>query len=163
MGVIDSCFSQQVSNQSLFYRGKGGAGFGSIQTRFGYAFSGSSSLLTPYLGLGIYSLSKHVHNGFEESFGYLAGGLRTQFECASVCSVGLNTEIFRTLSVRQSVQLGSGKTVRHTNGWGCNLGLPVTVRLSRGWDVQVVPYYLRLLFSESQNIYGTTLLFSYRF
>lgn len=161
--ALNSGHGFSVSSPDVFYRGKGSAGFGSIQTRFGYAFSSSRALFTPFLGLGIYALSKHVHNGFEESFGYLAGGLRSQFECASFCSIGLNAEIFRSLGVRQLVKLGSEKTVRHTNGWGCNVGLPVTVRLSRGWDLQIVPYFLRLLFAETQNGIGASLLFSYRF
>lgn len=152
-----------ISNETLGYNGKGGAGFGNIQARFGYTFSGKRCLTTPFLGLGVYSLSKHGHNGFKESMGYLSGGLRTQFECTSACLIALNAEVFRTLGVQKSATLGHEKVTDHTNGWGCSIGAPLTFRLSPGWDMQLNPYFLRLLFSETQNIYGTTLLFGYRF
>ncbi len=152
-----------ISNETLVYNGKGGAGFGNIQARFGYTFSRTSCLMTPYLGLGVYSLSKHGHNGFKEALGYLSGGLRTQFECTSACLVALNAEIFRTLGVKKSATLEHEKVTDHTNGWGCSIGTPLTFRLSPGWDMQLNPYFLRLLFSETQNIFGTTLLFGYRF
>lgn len=152
-----------ISNEDLLYRGKGGAGFGSIQTRFGYTLPTTNCLMTPYVGLGIYALSKYVHNGFEESLGYVSGGLRTQLACSSVCLIALNMEVFRTLGVQQTIKLGSVKTTHRMNDWGCNIGVPLTMRLSQGWDMQLTPYYLRLLFSQAQNIYGSTLLFSYRF
>ncbi len=151
------------SQDSLVYNGQRSSGFGNIQTRFGYTLSRSHQLITPFLGLGVYALSKHHHNGFQEVMGYLSGGVRTQFECTSAVLIGVNAEIFRTLGVKQSVTIENEKFTKHTNDWGCNIGVPLTIRLSRGWDMQLTPYFLRLLFSESQNIYGTTLLFGYRF
>lgn len=152
-----------MSNESWKYNGKGCAGFGSIRTRFGYTLSKKYYLMTPYLGLGTYYLSKHGHNGFFESIGCVSGGLRTQFECSYRCVIALDTEIFRTLGVKQSTTISSHKVTHHTNGFGCNIAVPLTIRLSTGWDIQLNPYFLRLLFSENQNIYGTSLLFGYRF
>jgi hypothetical protein len=151
-----------VSDDDFIYHG-GGARFGNIQTRFGYTMARKNCLMTPYLGLGVYALAKHGHNGFKESMGSLSGGLRTQFECTSAFVVGLNAELFRTLSVKQTATVENEKITKHTNGWGCNIGLPLTFHLTRSWDVQLSPYFLRLLFSETQNIYGTSLLFGYRF
>jgi hypothetical protein len=152
-----------VSNKDFFYKGEGGAGFGNMQVRFGYTLPSSRHLVTPFLGLGVYSLSKRGHNGFKELMGYLSGGVRTRFECTPRCLIGLNAEVFRTLGNEQSITLKGEKVTDHTNGWGCNVGVPLTIRLSRGWDMQFTPYFLRLLFSETQNIYGTSLLFGYRF
>lgn len=157
----DHSFS--VTNATLTYNGRGGAGFGSIQTRFGYTLSVKQPILTPFLGLGVYSLSKHGHNGFKERMGYISGGIRTQFECSPICFVALNTEFFKTLGMKQTIQLGGSKVNNRPNGWGCNIGAPLTLRISQGWDAQITPYYLRQLFSQNQNIYGINLLFGYRF
>jgi hypothetical protein len=124
-----------VSNETLVYNGRGGARFGNIQARFGYTLSSNRPLITPFLSLGVYALSKRGHNGFKESMGYLSGGLRTQFECTSACLIALNAEIFRTLGVQQSITIGSEKATNHTNGWGCNVGVPLTLRLSPGCGI----------------------------
>lgn len=153
----------RMSDDFWKYNGKGCASFGSLQTRFGYNFSSNHYLMTPYLGLGTYYLSKHGHYGFLESIGCLSAGLRTQFACSSRCVIALNTEFFRTLGVKQSATIKDQKATRHTNGFGCNVATPLTIRLSTGWDMQLNPYYLRLLFAENQNIYGINLLFGYRF
>ncbi|MBX9744881.1 MAG: hypothetical protein K2X08_06705 [Chlamydiales bacterium] len=152
-----------VTNSTLTYNGSGGAGFGSIQTRFGYTLSVKQPILTTFLGLGVYSLSKHGHNGFKEGMGYISGGVRTQFEWTPICFVALNAEFFKTLGMKQIIQLGESKVTNRPNGWGCNIGTPLTLRISRGWEAQVTPYYLRQLFSQNQNIYGINLLFGYRF
>jgi hypothetical protein len=115
------------------------------------------------LGLGAYSLSRHGHNGFKEAMGYISGGMRTQFECTPICLIALNTEFLKTLGMKQTVQLGGSKVTNRPNGWGCNIGVPLTFRMSRGWDSQITPYFLRQLFSQNQNIYGINLLFGYRF
>ena len=76
---------------------------------------------------------------------------------------GAPAEIFRTLGIKQTATLKHETATNHTNDWGCSIGAPLTFRLSPGWDMQLNPYFLRLLFSQTQNIYGSTLLFGYRF
>jgi hypothetical protein len=53
----------------------------------------------------------------------------------------------------------------HSNMWGGEIGLPLVWHVSsrQRWDIQLEPYFLKLNFSEIQNIYGTRLLFGYRF
>lgn len=152
-----------TSNPRRFYQGRGGAGFGSIQTRFGYTGSARGHLFTPYLGLSVIALSQHGHNGFKEDFGCLTGGLRSLFNCGNLCAIGLNMELFRTLGLHEKVTLKSETASNRANNWGCNVAAPLIFYISAGWDLQITPSYTRLLFSQSQNLYGLNLLFGYRF
>jgi len=49
--------------------------------------------------------------------------------------------------------------------WGGEIGVPLTwyPGSAKRWNIQLEPYFLSLDFSEVQNIYGTRLLFDYRF
>ncbi len=162
--ATNTCHDFSYSQDGIDYTKQGSAGFGNLATRFGYTFlSSDCCLVTPYLGLGVYSLSKRCHSGFEESLAYLSGGIRSRFEYNSIFHIGLNGEVFRTLGLRQKVTIQSEKFTNHKNEWGGSIGIPMTIRLSKGWNMQIVPYYLRLLFSQSQNIYGTSIIFGYRF
>ncbi len=145
------------------YKGKKGEGFGNIQARFGYTASHGRFLATPFLGLGVYSLSNRGSEGFEQSMGYVSGGLRTQFDWTTACQIGLNAELFRMLGVEQKAKCDDKRFKADGQDWGCKIETPLTIRLSEGWDVKVAPYYLRQLLSEKQNAYGSSLLFGYRF
>jgi hypothetical protein len=48
---------------------------------------------------------------------------------------------------------------------GGEIGVPLTwcPGLGKRWNIQLEPYFRSLDFSEVQNIYGTRLLFDYRF
>ena len=139
-------------------------GFGNLQMRLGYTVEKRDALLTPFLGLGVYSLSKYSHEGFKESMGYLAAGLRSCYKRSSLCAVGLNGEVFRSLgNLDKTVTVGHTQYKTHSGSWGAKIEAPVTIRISQGWDMQISPSYLRLCFSESQNIYGAGLLFGYKF
>lgn len=142
--------------------------FGSSELRLGYTFAQKKWLCSPYLGLGGYLVEGlfHTHSNFQERFSYVVGGVRTNYERSSVFHMGFNLKIFRSYYAIKSYYLSNGcKLTIHPQVWGGELGIPLTWRIGskKRWDVEVEPYFLQLDFSETQNIYGTRLLFGYHF
>lgn len=148
-----------------FY-GKGGIGFGNFELRLGYTFAQKSGMLTPFLGTGFYLFGNTSSN---ELLAYVATGIRTLFEINRSFSVGANLKIFLAPEAEQWFKYRyNGHMVRlkeERNIWGGEIGIPLVWYLgsSRRWEIQLEPYFLKLDFTEVQNIYGTRLLFGYRF
>jgi hypothetical protein len=147
-------------------------GFGNMEARFGYTFAPSSWRIAPFLGLGlydIYPIDHHNQKGFQESLPYFTGGFRSKYALNSTFDIGCNVKILRTVGAEQRFKFDGGKHTEHakehTNMWGAEIGVPLVWHVSstKRWDVQLEPYFLKLNFSNTQNIYGTRLLFGYRF
>ena len=131
---------------------------------------GNVGLLTPFLGIGGYAFGNNGHYfHFHESMVYYTGGIRSLFELSRLFSLGLNLKIFRTDDTEQKFKFlfmdHRTKRTEYDNMWGGEIGIPLVwhVGSTRRWDVQLEPYFLKIGFSEVQNIYGTRLLFGYRF
>jgi len=141
------------------------AGFGNFEIRLGYAFARENLILTPFLGVGGYALG---NNGpcfhFHESMVYYAAGMRSVVELNHFFNLGLNWKIFRIDDAERKIEYLLREYAEFDNTWGCEIGVPFIWRLgsSKRWDIQLEPYFLKLAFSELQNIYGTRLLFGYR-
>ena len=69
------------------------------------------------------------------------------------------------MNAEQQFKFEDGKRTKHNNMWGGEIGVPLGwhIGTTKRWDIQLEPYFLKLDFSEVQNIYGTRLLFGYRF
>ena len=142
--------------------------FGSSELRLGYTFAPQKWLCSPFLGLGGYLVEGlfHTHANFQERFSYIVGGVRTIYEHSSVFNAGLNLKIFRSYYAIKHYYLSNGcKSTAHPQIWGGELGIPLVWHIGskKHWDVEVEPYFLQLDFSETQNVYGTRLLFGYHF
>ena len=127
-------------------------------------------MLTPFLGAGGYYVANYGHHfHFREIMLYYAVGMRSLFELNHLFSLGLNWKVFHTADTEQKFKyLFMGHTIKrtdHDNMWGGEIGIPLVwhVGSRKRWDIQLEPYFLKLDFSEVQNIYGTRLLFGYRF
>jgi hypothetical protein len=153
-----------------FHVNNGITGFGNFEFRLGYTFSIRHGMLTPFLGMGAYSFGnngRYFH--FRESMVYYAGGLRSLFQLNSLFSIGWNLKVFRTDDTVQKFKyIFAGRRIKrteHDNMWGGEVGMPLVwhVGSSKRWDIQLEPYFLKLSFSEVQNIYGARLLAGYRF
>jgi len=149
-----------------FSKSNGLTGFGNIELRFGYTFSPRKGLVTPFLGMGGYSFGygSHHHH-FDEGISYLTGGFRSQCELTPVFSLGWNLKAFASIYRDERFKFWGIKRTDHHGGWGGEIGLPLMwhVGSAKRWDIQLQPYFLSLKLSERQNIYGTRLLFEYRF
>lgn len=147
---------------------KADRGFGNLELRLGYTFAPEKWMVTPFLGFGLYdvfAIDHHDHQGFSEDFLYGTGGARAKYAFSSLFDLGLNLKVFRTFHAEQRFKYEGGKVKEHHNMWGGEIGTPLIWHIgsSNRWDVQLEPYFLKLDFSEVQNIYGTRLLFGYIF
>jgi hypothetical protein len=152
-----------------FARDHGLTGWGNIALRLGYTFLSRHVLLTPFLGLGGYTFGNGNHHfGFKESMAYASAGVRLQYPATTAFSVGGNLEVLRTMDTEKRFKHSFGQDrisrSEHRNMWGVELGIPFIWRVgvSKRWDVQLEPYFLKLGFSGAQNAYGVRLLLGYR-
>lgn len=149
-----------------FPKNGGTTGFGNIELRFGYVFAPGKVTATPFLGIGGYSFGYGTHHyHFDESFSYITGGVRSKYEFNPRFSLGFNFKIFASIYTEQIFRLHGIKQKSHHGLWGGEAGVPFIwyIGSSKRWDIQLEPYFLSLKLSEKQNIYGTRLLFDYRF
>jgi len=140
-------------------------GFSNLDTRFGYTFAGEGWRASPFLGAGIFSLGpRHHGSGFKEGLIYLSGGVRFMTEVSRLFDYGLNLKIFIATG-EERYRHGGTTWKRDQNACGGEVGVPLVWRLGsrKRWDAQLEPYFLKLAFAETQNIFGTRILFGYRF
>jgi hypothetical protein len=148
------------------HRDHGLSGFGNIDVSFGYTFAPKIGLITPFVGLGGYTFGNGNHHfGFKESMGYASLGMRSQYEITKTLNTGLNVKIFPTFSTTKHYKHRGLNRSEHDNIWGGEISIPFAwhIGTTRRWDIQLEPYFLKIGFSEIQNIYGLQLLFGYRF
>lgn len=147
---------------------KGDRGLGDLEGRFGYTFARVKWMATPFLGLGmygVYTVDHHNHQGFKETLPYLTAGVRSTYLFNATFTCGVNAQILHTFSAEQEFKYKGGKVTTHHNMWGGEIGVPLAwhVGATKRWDIQLEPYFLKLDFSETQNMYGAKVLFGYRF
>lgn len=167
-----------VSNHSFqakkhdihFHKNNNITGFSNFELRLGYAVSiEKKKLLTPFLGFGGYYFANYGHHfHFHEMMLYYAAGMRCAFEINPGFALGLNWKIFHTFDSDQKFKYKLRRNITkkdHDNVWGGEIGIPIDwhVGSAKKWDIQLEPYFLKLAFSEVQNIYGIRLLFGYLF
>lgn len=154
------------SSSKLYFDDKGGIGFGNLELRMGYTFAPKSAILTPFLGMGFYLFGNTSSN---ELLLYVATGIRSLFELSPMFSLGVNFKVFFAPEAERifkyRYERHKTRLKEYDNMWGGEIGIPFVWHLgsSRRWEIQLEPYFLKLDFSEIQNIYGTRLLFGYRF
>lgn len=168
---IDLVSAGSPSGFDLFYKdrritfGGGRTGFGNFDIRLGYTAAPESWLISPFLGVGAYSLGLGGGSGFQEDFVYCSGGIRLRCAMTQNLDLGLNGKLFHTVQTTQKVKIGCENRSIHGNMWGGEVSMPFAWHLgkTRRWDIQLEPYFLKFAFSQIQNIYGLQLLFGYRF
>jgi hypothetical protein len=153
-----------------FHRNNNNVGFGNLELRLGYTFASGNKMFSPFFGIGAYAFSNYgSYFHFSEDMFYYTFGMRSLFELSRVFSIGFNWKIFRTSNTQQRFKfLVESHKIRlkdHDNMWGGEIGVPLVwyVGSAKRWEIQLEPYFLKLDFLEVQNIYGTRLLFGYRF
>lgn len=141
--------------------------FGSSELRLGYTFAPKKWLCSPFFGIGGYMVEPLFHHhGFKETLPYVALGARSKYEHSSIFNVGINFKIFHTIAAEEKYKQRDGSNyTRHPSFFGGEIGVPLTCYLGtkKRWDIQIEPYLLMLSFSQTQNVYGSRLLFGYRF
>jgi hypothetical protein len=142
--------------------------FGNFEVRLGFTFAPKNWLASFFLGAGIYSLfplDSHNHQGFKESLPYIETGIRSKCALTPIFDIGINAKILRTFATYIRFKYKCEKATTDHNMWGGEIGMPFIWHISatKRWDIQLEPYFLKLDFSETQNIYGTRLIFSYYF
>lgn len=146
-------------------------GFANFAIRFGYTFAQENSLISPFFSIGAYAIGDGEYKngcsggGFMEDLPYLSAGMRSQYGVAPFFDLGLNLQLFWMFNVRKEFSHERFFLREVSNEWGGEIGVPFVwhVGSTKKWDIRLEPYFLRLLFSEQQNIYGTHILFGYRF
>lgn len=148
------------------FQSNGGGGFANLELRLGYTFEQKNGLVSPFLGVGLYGFGSTASN---EILLYVAAGMRSLFDFNQSFSMGLNLKLLFAPSAEREFKYryeGNKKRLRENeNMWGGEIGVPFVwyIGSTKRWEIQLEPYFLKLDFSEVQNIYGTRLLFGYRF
>lgn len=142
--------------------------FANLEGRFGYTFSQDNWVCSPFLGLGTYetaSLDRHNEIGFKQSLPYIAAGARSSYVINETFNLGLNLKIFHAGNGQDTFNFYSGKTEQTNQAWGGEVAVPFTWHIgsTNKWDFKLEPFFLKMDFSETQNLYGTNATFSYRF
>ena len=141
-------------------------GFGNFELRFGYTISTTRWLTTPFLCIGGYSYGSGTHyHYFSAGASYLGIGLHSRYEVSQTFNIGINFKAFSAFDREEKWRFLGLKQVIHNGLWGGGIGIPLIWRVGskKRWDIQLEPYLLKLTFAEVQNIYGTRLIFGYRF
>lgn len=144
----------------------GWIGFGAFDLRLGYTIAPNRWLVTPFLCLGAYDFGGGPHHNFyDNGFSYLGGGVRSRYEVSRAFNVGLNLKIFSSMYHEEKFRFLGVKEKTHNGLWGGEIGVPLIWRLGshKRWSMRFEPYFLKLDFSEAQNVYGTRLLFDFCF
>lgn len=138
------------------------------ELRAGYTWAGCQSMVTPFVGIGIYDLFNVDHyndQGFKEVLPYVAVGIKSLYYIDRDFSIGINLKTFATFSAYQEFEYAGGSTTQHRNTWGGEIGVPLTWYLGqcKKWDLSLEPYAATLDFASTQNMYGARLTAGYRF
>ena len=156
----------KLTSDRYKFEGKGGIGFANLELRLGYSCTTKNGTISPYLGMGAYGFG---NTASKELIGYFATGMRSLFAVNPSFSMGLNLKVFCAPDAERRFKFrldGHEKRLREQETiWGGEIGIPLAWYLgaSKRWEIQLEPYFLKLDFSSVQNIYGTRLLFGYRF
>jgi hypothetical protein len=133
--------------------------------RLGYTLGIGREMMTFFLGYGALVFGHHQY-GLIETMNVFSGGLFTQYEISPYFNVGLDLRAIRTNRTNIEFRYNNWDLnyKNHHNLWGGEISVPFVwlVGGSKRWEIDLVPYFLRLGFSEAQNIYGVQLLFGYR-
>jgi hypothetical protein len=154
------------TSQKYEFHGNGRVGFGNLELRLGYTFEQKEGLVSPYLGIGFYGFGS---SGANETLAYVTAGMRSLFDLNESFSMGLNLKLLFAPSAERKFKYhyeGHKKRLHeYENMWGGEIGVPLVwyFSASKRWQVQLEPYFLKLDFTETQNIYGARLLLGYRF
>ncbi len=137
-------------------------GFGNIDVRLGYPFVNRATFV-PYLGLGEYFNFKigsgHV---IHIDYFYISGGYRFSYKISPKFKIGQDSKFFNVISA--TLKDNFSKIRYHeTDFWGCEITLPFIWLFAKNWSFQFEPYFLKLNFSSTENLYGGRLLFGYHF
>ncbi|HEY2811576.1 MAG TPA: hypothetical protein VGJ00_09345 [Rhabdochlamydiaceae bacterium] len=149
-----------------FPRSNASTTFSSLEFRFGRTFASAKKLVTPFLGFGGCGfLDGTPHYYYNEDTAYFTGGVKYKQQITSTFTVGLNAKVLVSFATDDRFRYGHLKRYNSHGRWGGEIGIPFTCYLgsAKRWNIQLEPYFLSLDFSETQNIYGTRLLFDYRF
>jgi hypothetical protein len=141
-------------------------GFANIDLRFGYSLITDRWLMTPYFCYGAYAFGSRGHrHHIEGGMTYLGSGVKSRYEISRSFNVGLNARIFASIYTNYRFKFLDINQSNHRGQWGGEIGLPLIwyPGSHKRWDIQLEPYFLKLDFSQVQNIYGLRLLFGYHF
>ncbi len=147
-------------------RNHGTTGFVNFELRFGYTLMTDRWLATSYFCNGAYVYGNGCHDHYiDGGMSYLGGGVRSLYEVSRAFNVGLNAKIFASIYTNDKFKFLRIKRSNHHGQWGGELGVPLIwyPGSHKRWDIQLEPYFLKLDFSQVQNIYGLRLLFGYHF
>lgn len=169
---IDILSTATLSNFKVHRNGEdishdgGASGFGNSDIRFGYTLSSGKWMITPFAGIGAYVLMDERKHGFWERSPYYSLGLRTKYIVSRTFDPGLNFKTFRTRNfLNKHFRNHRFNMASSRAGWGTEIGVPLTWHMGKTqrWEIQLEPYFTKILYGETQNIFGANLLFGYHF
>lgn len=145
--------------------------FGNFDLRLGYTFSNKNKgfLLSSFAGFGVYEISpedSHNQEGLKEDrFSYFSGGIRLKYPTEQFFTCGFNLKVLYILIERIRFKLPNQIIKDQKSLWGSELGIPLSWFISKNnrWNFTFEPYFLTLGFSKDQMVFGSKLLFGFKF
>ncbi len=155
--------SKQNGDEVLPHKGR--VGFEDLEVRFGYTLASKNFMLTPFLGAGSYNLGRIYYDGYDMTMLYAAGGIRAKYDVTPSLNIGLNAKAFFGSAAKYFRFLNSDQLKDSYVSWGGEIGVPLdwSLGVSRSWDLEVEPYFLKLSLKEKQYGIGSRVLFGYHF
>jgi hypothetical protein len=153
-------------NEKFIYSSAQSMGFNNLDLRFGYAITPRDLLFAPFLGVGVYGLGTIAHNrGFHEGWAYLSAGLRSKFLINPIFNLGINLKLFKSFFAYEQFQNHITNVTIYSYPWGAEIGVPFVWSFNpKGtWTFQIEPYWIKLDFSETQNVLGSKFLIDVHF
>jgi hypothetical protein len=141
-------------------------GFGNLDLRFGYTIAPNKSTYIPFLGLGSYSIGSVDRNrGFHEGWLYLSSGLRALFAVNDVFSMGVNLKAYKAIVAYTEFQNHDFTVKGYCYPWGGEIGIPFvwSFNPAKTWTFQLEPYWIKLNFSQNQEVVGSKFLITAHF
>jgi hypothetical protein len=148
------------------YSGEQNNIYGDIDFRFGYTVLSEKFIVSPYAGFGLYALGTLSNNqGFHEEWAYWSVGFRSSYTINGAFHLGANFKLFQSFSSSQEFKNYDLKVANHAYPWGMEAGVPMIWKCNPAgtWTFQLEPYWAKLDWKQTQDIFGSKFLISVRF
>lgn len=149
----ESVFSASIHDQEI-KSNEDATAFFKTEIDLGYTFLVNNKRCSPVVGFASYFLNDSTYT--QAQLSALLGGVFVLPWSPSFTS-GINIKLIYSWGIIQTFQNEEITAINMHPEWGTELSLPLYWHIadSGGWDIKVEPYFLKLSFSDTQNIYGT--------
>jgi hypothetical protein len=154
--LTDSLFKSKSIDNIVVYKYKDYSQLLNLEDSIGYRFNINSYNVTPYGGIGIYSLDSFVNNeGFKETLPYAyVGGMGT-YSFTKNFEIGVDLRLFHTFCAEKSID-GFFSYSEDANELGCDVSMLLKWNFgtTTQWSLSFKPFFTKFNFDEKNQMFG---------